>query len=283
MKLIIKKILNFLIRLKIKILFKFRPGRFLIDKIIIGIFSLKKTVIHNKISLTFHSPNRMNFYRIQTFSTKEPETLEWIDNFKKNKVFWDIGANIGLYSCYAAKKNDCKVFAFEPSIFNLELLSRNIHTNSLSEQITIVPIPLSDNSGFKNFFVTNKDWGGAFSNFGESLDHHGKPLKKNFYYKTLGVSMDEAIKNIKIEQPNYIKMDVDGIEHLILKGASNTLKNVESILIEVNKQNRKQSEEIEKYLIDSNFTIKKSKQIEVIENFKNVPYFFNEIWEKNEN
>ena len=144
MKLIIKKILNFLIRLKIKILFKFRPGRFLIDKVIIGIFSLKKTVIHNKISLTFHSPNRMNFYRIQTFSTKEPETLEWIDNFKKNKVFWDIGANIGLYSCYAAKKNDCKVFAFEPSIFNLELLSRNIHINSLSDQITIVPIPLSD-------------------------------------------------------------------------------------------------------------------------------------------
>ena len=201
---------------------------------------------------------------------------------KKTK-FWDIGANIGLYSCYAAKKNDCKVFAFEPSIFNLELLSRNIHINSLSDQITIVPIPLSDNSGFKNFFITNKDWGGAFSNFGESLDHHGKPLKKNFYYKTLGVSMDEAIKNIKIEQPNYIKMDVDGIEHLILKGASNTLKNVESILIEVNKQNRKQSEEIEKYLIDSNFTLKKSKQIEVIENFKNVPYFFNEIWEKNEN
>ena len=61
------------------------------------------------------------------------------------------------------------------------------------------------------------------------------------------------------------------------------MKNVESILIEVNKQNRKQSEEIEKYLIDSNFTLKKSKQIEVIENFKNVPYFFNEIWEKNEN
>ena len=56
--------------------------------------------------------------------------------------------------------------------------------------------------------------------------------------------MDEAIKNIKIDQPNYIKMDVDGIEHLILKGASNTLKNVESILIEVNKQNRKQSKRL---------------------------------------
>ena len=150
----------------------------------------------------------------------------------------------------------------------------------LSEKIIIVPTPLSDNSDFKNFFITNKDWGGAFSNFGESLDHYGKPLKEDFYYKTLGVSMDEAIKNIKIDQPNYIKMDVDGIEHLILKGASNTLKNVESILIEVNKQNRKQSNEIEKYLIDSNFKIKKRKQIEVLENFKKVPYFFNEIWQK---
>ena len=35
-------------------------------------------------------------------------------------------------------------------------------------------------------------------------------------------------------EPNYLKMDVDGIEHLILKGATNTMQNVESLLIEVN-------------------------------------------------
>ena len=104
MKFLLKKIFNLSINSFIAILFKFRPGRFLIDKIINAIFSLKKNISHNGVDLTFHAPNRINFYRTETFSTKEPETLEWIDNFKKNKVFWDIGANIGLYSCYAAKK-----------------------------------------------------------------------------------------------------------------------------------------------------------------------------------
>ena len=280
MKFLLKKIFNLSINSFIAILFKFRPGRFLIDKIINAIFSLKKNISHNGVDLTFHAPNRINFYRTETFSTKEPETLEWIDNFKKNKVFWDIGANIGLYSCYAAKKNNCKVYSFEPSVFNLELLSRNIHTNELSEKITIVPFPLSDRTGFNNFFITTKDWGGAFSNFGESLDHHGQPISKKFYYKTLGVSMDEAVKEIKFEQPNYIKMDVDGIEHLILKGSLTSLKNVESILIEVNKNYKKQSDEIKHYLMSSGFKLKEKKQIEVIEDSINVPYFFNEIWIK---
>ena len=174
----------------------------------------------------------------------------------------------------------CRVYSFEPSVFNLELLSRNIHTNELSEKITIVPFPLSDRTGFNNFFITTKDWGGAFSNFGESLDHHGQPISKKFYYKTLGVSMDEAVKEIKFEQPNYIKMDVDGIEHLILKGSLTSLKNVESILIEVNKNYKKQSDEIKHYLMSSGFKLKEKKQIEVIEDSINVPYFFNEIWIK---
>ena len=51
----------------------------------------------------------INYYtslRVNTFYSKEPETLKWIDNFNedKNIIFWDIGANIGLYSIYAALK-----------------------------------------------------------------------------------------------------------------------------------------------------------------------------------
>ena len=43
-------------------------------------------------------------YRASTFESKEPETLAWIDGFKKNDSLLDIGANIGMYSLYAAKK-----------------------------------------------------------------------------------------------------------------------------------------------------------------------------------
>ena len=61
--------------------------------------------------------------------TKEPETLEWIDQFKGDKiVFWDIGANVGLYSIYAALKHkDIQIISFEPSVNNLRVLSRNIY------------------------------------------------------------------------------------------------------------------------------------------------------------
>lgn len=58
----------------------------------------------NKTQLNFFIPNRLINYRIKTFFSKEPQTLKWIDKFKKNSVFWDIGSNIGLFTCYAAKK-----------------------------------------------------------------------------------------------------------------------------------------------------------------------------------
>ena len=240
----------------------------------------KKKISHNNINLEFFSPNRMNFYRIETFSTKEPDTLNFIDDFKKEKVFWDIGANVGLYSCYAAKKIGCKVYSFEPSVFNLEILTRNININSLTDKITVVPFPLSDNQSFKNFFITTKVWGGAFSNYGESKDHHGKILQKKFNYKTVGFSIDQLVEQLNFEKPNYIKIDVDGIEHLILKGSINTLKSVEKILVEVNENYNEQNNKIRQHLSSAGFILKQKKQLNVKENSMSLPFFYNQIWIK---
>ena len=54
--------------------------------------------------LTFFVPNYLIDLLIRDFYKKEPETLQWIDNFKREKkiIFWDIGSNIGLYTIYAA-------------------------------------------------------------------------------------------------------------------------------------------------------------------------------------
>lgn len=41
-------------------------------------------------------------YRGKNFYTKEPETVAWINSFNKKNTFFDIGANIGIYSLYAA-------------------------------------------------------------------------------------------------------------------------------------------------------------------------------------
>ena len=54
--------------------------------------------------LTLHCPGELTVFRATTFLSKEPETIEWIDTFRQDDVFWDIGANVGLYSLYAALK-----------------------------------------------------------------------------------------------------------------------------------------------------------------------------------
>ena len=121
-----------------------RIGRYFLDEVVNTAMNLNSSVEHNGCSLKFTTPNLLCHSRVDTFSIKEPETLEWIDSIPEGSVIWDIGANIGLYSCYAAKHRNCKVFAFEPSIFNLELLARNIFINKLVDRLTIIPLPLSD-------------------------------------------------------------------------------------------------------------------------------------------
>ena len=98
---------------------------------------LRNTYVNVKIQdkkISFFSPTKLSQWRAKTLFTKEPSTLKWIDSFENinGNIFWDIGANIGLYSIYGAIKNDkIKVIAFEPSTLNLSLLSRNISINNV--------------------------------------------------------------------------------------------------------------------------------------------------------
>ena len=100
--------------------------------------------------------------------------------------------------------------------FDLELLTRNINLNSLNDRISVIPFPLSDITAFKKFFITTKTWGGLFQIL-VSRNHHGELVSNSFNYNTLGMSIDNTISHLEFKKPNYIKMDVDGIEHLILR------------------------------------------------------------------
>ena len=200
-----------------KLLVKNRLGRYAIDQFLNSTMSSHKIVRHGSTEIAFVVPNSLNLFRANTFSTKEPETIEWMNSIAWIS-FWDIGANVGLYSCYAAKARGCKVFAFEPSVFNLELLARNIYLNKLVEQIVIVPLPLASSLKISTLNMTTTDWGGALSTFGESYGDDGKDLKNIFKFSTVGISMDQAVYDLDLPLPSYIKMDVDGIEHLILSG-----------------------------------------------------------------
>jgi FkbM family methyltransferase len=219
-----------------------RVGRFTYDRIVDEVVARTQTLSHHGVQLVFAVPNALNQYRVDTFATKEPDTLVWIDGIPEASVLWDVGANVGLYTCYAAKARQCKVFAFEPSVFNLELLARNIFLNGLTDNATIVPLPLSSVLGINRLRMTSTEWGGALSTFGETFGYDGRPISVTFEVQTVGLSMNDARARLDVPQPDYIKMDVDGIEHLILAGGDGVMRNVRGILIEINENFAEQAE-----------------------------------------
>tara|TARA_B100000795_G_scaffold265429_1_gene247245 strand:- start:2851 stop:3606 length:756 start_codon:yes stop_codon:yes gene_type:complete len=225
-----------------------------------------------KEEFIFCTPNYLCRYRAKSLYLKEPDTIEWLDNFKDNSIFFDIGSNVGLYSVYAAKLKNSKVYSFEPSVFNLDLLAKNIHLNKLEEKIIIVPLPVNDQKKISFFNLTTIDKGAAFSTFDKNHDHNGDDLNTEFKFKVISSSLDDITKDYFIELPDYIKIDVDGIEHLILKGSTNILKNARSILIEVNDNFKYQKQEITNVLQKNNF----EKQIDL--RFSNESIIKNEIW-----
>jgi FkbM family methyltransferase len=254
-RLLIKTIISFFIQ----ILQKFSLGRYIIDQILNASMENVVEVRYKQHQLKFTAPDTLNYFRADTFSIKEPETLEWIDRMPSDSVVWDIGANIGLYSCYIAKTKGCSVYAFEPSVFNLELLARNIFLNGLVDKIFIMPFPLSDCLCFNKLNMASVDRGGALSSFGQSFGHNGKSIKKVFEFNTIGLSMDDALKALKLPQPDYIKMDVDGIEHLILEGGSDVLKEVKEVLVEVNDDFKQQATSVKRLLEKSGFLLKEKR------------------------
>ena len=209
----------------------------------------------NSKYLYFHIPNWLAFYRAKTLLTKEPETIAWLNKIKTNSVIYDIGANVGVYSIYAAAVRDCRVLSFEPSFLNLELLFRNIQTNNLQDKITIVPLSLSNKSQIEDFYMQEGDniWGGAHNSSGSNKSQDGTDMQKFKTSSQVALSLDDLVNIFNLPTPSHIKIDVDGLEDRVLQGGLNTFGNTKSILIEIDAKNTDQNREIQGVLSNLGF------------------------------
>lgn len=174
-------------------------------------------------------------YRADSYAAKEPETLDWLDqNLRDGDVLYDVGANIGLYSLYAAKRQrGCHVYAFEPAGQNFARLLRNVAANGLDN---VIPcnMPLSDAQAFALFFVSDLEAGSAFHNLGG--ENPGKrSAGPSLRQGALAISVDALISDFGLPAPALIKLDVDGLEDKIVAGASKILRSpsLRGVLVEV--------------------------------------------------
>jgi len=237
-------------------------------------------VKHGSISFKVCTPNSLCLSRVRSFSSKEPETLEWIDAFSENSIFWDIGANIGLFSLYAHLRKNAQVVAFEPSVFNQRILLENVNLNNIqSGSIIYHPLPVSGETEVNAFQLSNMDVGGAKSAFGVNYGHDGKTLNALFRYSILSQTLDEIVDFNNFDQPDYIKIDVDGIEHLILEGAKKTLQNTKSVLVEINDEFLEQTERASVFLESLGFVLLKKSHAPMFDYADDASrHTFNQIW-----
>lgn len=279
MKQKIGKVIKGLIKTTLHFSSRTKFGKYLLNEFVNNAMNQTRTVKYNGLQINLAVPNLLSHWRADTFSSKEPETLEWIDSIPVGSVFWDIGANIGLYSTYAALARKCKVWSFEPSVFNLELLARNIFLNGLSDQICIVPIALSDKLGSSKLRLTSTDWGGALSTFGHDFGWDGKAIDQVFEFQTMGLSMEDAVNKLSLPMPDYLKIDVDGIEHIILSGSLEVLKNVKEMLIEINDNFQEQADQSAEILKRAGLVLKEKRKSEAVtSNELGDEGTFNQIW-----
>ncbi|NOQ29827.1 MAG: FkbM family methyltransferase [Helicobacteraceae bacterium] len=139
----------------------------------------------------------------------------------KSDTFFDIGANVGVYSILASKVKNVKTISIEPLPDTYEKLKDNIKINRLSN-IKYENIGLSDKKS-KLYFTIDKD---TMNSVAINSDENTKEV----YVDTLDNLAERYIV------PSVIKIDVEGYETNVLSGAHNVLKNknCKILIIELN-------------------------------------------------
>ncbi len=138
-------------------------------------------------------------------------------------TYLDIGACIGEYSIWLAKQG-LKCYTFEPNKENIKTLKANVYLNQMEEQINIQEYGLGDKQETVTFqsHPTNKGYSGQFYPFNDKS-------KLEAEIKTL----DECIEDLHsdLNQGFIVKMDVEGMESMVIDGGQRFLREADRILL----------------------------------------------------
>jgi FkbM family methyltransferase len=179
--------------------------------------------------------------RANTLLTKEPLTVPWLETFRPDEVYVDIGANVGMYAIYAGVVG-ARVFAFEPEALNYAELNKNIYVNNLHGRVTAYNMAITDVADISVLYLSAFSFAGSHHDFGENRWESdkvigGRQIARDTRPQQGCVSfpLDELVERGAVPPPNHIKIDVDGFEYKVARGAAKTFDrpDLKTILLEV--------------------------------------------------
>lgn len=225
--------------------------------------NISKIEINNKL-IKFWTPGNYSKWMVDHFLQKEKLVEKFILEMPddENTIFWDIGANLGVFSIFCAShKAKTKIVAFECSPSAVLAISKNISLNNFENRISIFQLGLSNS---KNSFLMLKEekdsLGDQFNSLGKDFDFENQKINSPKHkYKIYSNSVYDILQNKVLEVPNYIKLDVGSFELEVLEGFGNFLENskIKSIVTEMKFGSKK----VGQYTFDKDELSKKSNQI----------------------
>ncbi len=196
--------------------FKWQVGKLITKKPTIHLFTEQSKLIIQK-GMTGATGNL--YCGLQDF-----EEMSFLLHFlRPDDLFIDIGANIGSYTVLASGQVGAKTIAFEPVPSTFKYLLANISINNLQKKVTALPIALGAIKGNIEFAISKDMMNNHVAEKNEMADKLEVPV----------VKLDDVMADQL--DPALIKIDVEGYETDVLKGAINTLQNkhLKVIIIEL--------------------------------------------------
>lgn len=136
-------------------------------------------------------------------------------------VVVDVGANIGVYTLKAAKNvgKQGTVVSIEPYPHTYELLIINVHMNNFDTNVIPINIAVSNFKGKKRFYLSSEPRGHSF-----------EPISGNWIEVNVD-KLDAIMEGLHLERCDLLKIDVEGHELEVLKGAKHTLKSTSKVVV----------------------------------------------------
>ena len=150
---------------------------------------------------------------IERYGIWEKRTTDFLkEHLKKDMLFLDVGAQAGYYTLLASQLG-AKVYAFEPSTPNREILKKNIEANGFKD-VRVFDVALSDKRGNEKLYKGNTPGEHSLLGQGEYED-----------------VVAERYDSLGLETPDIIKLDIEGAEIFALKGMKNVLETKKPLII----------------------------------------------------
>ena len=149
-------------------------------------------------------------------------------------VFFDVGANLGVTSIVAARiANSIRIVAFEPTAECAEVWRKNIAANGVADAV-LFECALAEKSGTTEF-IAHKAANYNRLNIGNTISRHSIARSPDTILKKIPVkTVDQVCAELNIQRISLLKIDVEGAEPAVLRGARKMLKEkaIDAVFVE---------------------------------------------------